>query len=86
MEIEKSYTKTKTGYFCSITSNVYDKSFSHVCALANEVTREFDVNPQDMQVVVLGGMRRKGMIAVEFATTQEPSQEWLLVDKLDPHK
>ena len=87
MKIEKSYIKTEQGYFCSITSNVYDKSFSHVCVLVNEVIREFDdATPQDLQVVTLGGMWRKGMMAVEFSTTQEPSSEWLLVNQLDPHK
>jgi len=87
MRIEKSFTKTVTGYFCQITTNVYSRSLAHAQNLASEVISEFDdVSSNSLNVVTLGGMRRKGMLAIEFATSQEPSAEWMLVDQLDPHK
>lgn len=87
MKIEKSYIVTNKGYFCSITTNTYRHSVNDVLVLVDEITNEFNcLSYSDLHVATLGSDRRKGMLAIEFNTTQEPNQEWLLVNKLDPHK
>lgn len=61
-------------YFIRVTSNSYASILSHIWVLFDEAKKSYpDLKREDVNIHMLGGIRRKGCIALDFHADTPPS-------------
>jgi hypothetical protein len=72
---------------CCLFTDSYDKSIPHLQRLADLAMEEFtDITIHTIEVVQLNSNYAKGIMAVEFLTTQTPDSSWIRKETLQPKK
>ena len=76
MRIEKYWASNLGRAF--ITTNTYVRTFAHINFLIAEARKDVpDLKDEDVQIFIINSISHKGMLMIEFAVGQRPTEDYL---------